>query len=268
MSDRLLIGYQVPFDTVNITLHTARSGGTVTWQYWNGSSFSSLALATDTTSGLTATGTVTFLPPSNWVPSVVNGSQSKYWVQITVSGAVNESVALQGVWRQPAVGVQLSGSALAAGIRQPASPGTSMSGLRSSIAEPHIPARRQSFASKLAPWAMEAPTTISLVIRSTCRTVRTLGPMWSRPGRAAVVAFSGMNGVMFDNAGCPPQHTPSFARSTTQTELGSTTYLSATTTMFQTLHTLLTATYGSNPRWWDGMNSCQIDSTFGICTPR
>ena len=87
VSDRLLIGYQVPFDTVNVTLNIARSGGTVTWQYWNGSNFSSLPLASDTTNGLTATGTVTFPPPSNWVPSVVNGSQSKYWVQITVSGA-------------------------------------------------------------------------------------------------------------------------------------------------------------------------------------
>ena len=87
VSDRLLIGYQIPFDTVNITLHTPRSGGTVTWQYWNGSSFSSLTLASDTTNRLTTTGTVTFLPPSNWVPSVVHGSQSKYWVQITVSGA-------------------------------------------------------------------------------------------------------------------------------------------------------------------------------------
>ncbi len=27
VSDRLLVGYQIPFDTVNITLHTPRSGG-------------------------------------------------------------------------------------------------------------------------------------------------------------------------------------------------------------------------------------------------
>ena len=49
--------------------------------------------------------------------------------------------------------------------------------------------------------------------------------------------------------------------SSTQTELGSTTYLSATTTLFTDLHTLLTNTYGSNPRWWDGMNSCYFEPT-------
>src|ERR1019366_8924443 len=77
---------------------------------------------------------------------------------------------------------------------------------------------------------------------------------------AAGLAYPGMNGVMFDNVGCSPTIAhPTW--STTQTELGSTSYVSAATTTFQTEHTLLTSTYGSNSRWWDGINSCYFDST-------
>ncbi len=67
---------------------------------------------------------------------------------------------------------------------------------------------------------------------------------------------------MFDDGGCPPSvSNPPW--SSTQTELGSTTYLSATTTLFSGLHTLLTDTYGSNPRWWDGLNTCAVDKRWG-----
>ena len=89
VSDRILIGYQTPYDVMNINVHTANSG-TVTWQYWNGTSFASLTTASDTTNGLQNNGSVTFLPPSNWQPHVVNGSQPKYWVQATIgSGTVS-----------------------------------------------------------------------------------------------------------------------------------------------------------------------------------
>ena len=99
VSDRILIGYQTPYDVMNINVHTANSG-TVTWQYWNGTSFASLTTASDTTNGLQNDGSVTFLPPSNWQPHVVNGSQPKYWVQATIgSGTVEPGPNL---WRQPA----------------------------------------------------------------------------------------------------------------------------------------------------------------------
>src|ERR1035438_3167043 len=87
VSDRLLIGLQIPFDIVNFTINTGRVGGTATYQYWNGSAFATLTTASDSTSGLTTTGTITFLPPSAWAPSIQHSSQSKYWIQVTISGA-------------------------------------------------------------------------------------------------------------------------------------------------------------------------------------
>ena len=100
---------------------------------------------------------------------------------------------------------------------------------------------------------MGVHTTISLAIRVTFKTA---SETWAYVEAATTAGYlmPGMNGVMFDNAGSPP--TPANPPwSNTQTELGSTTYLSADTAMFQALHTLLTATYGSNPRWWDGLNT-------------
>ena len=264
VSDRLLIGYQIPFDTVNITLHTPRSGGTVTWQYWNGSSFSSLTLASDTTNRLTTTGTVTFLPPSNWVPSVVHGSQSKYWVQITVSGA-STNPSLSKVYGDNLLSACSYGqcargwnaSACVSGHINIGTPveycGTPASG---STAKFRQQARQLgyngtyndffgnpiNFQNGQNTWAyVEAARTAT-----------------------AVEAYAGVNGVMFDDGGCAP-YLANPPWSSTQTELGSTTYLSGATTLFTDLHTLLTNTYGSNPRWWDGMNSCYFEpvSTYG-----
>ena len=38
------------------------------------------------------TGAVKFNPPSNWKPTVVNGSRSKYWVRMSVTGATTSPV--------------------------------------------------------------------------------------------------------------------------------------------------------------------------------
>jgi len=254
------MGYQVPFDTVNITLRTARSGGTVTWQYWNGSNFSSLTLASDTTNGLTATGTVTFLPPSNWVPSVVKGSQSKYWVQITVSGAsFNPSLA-------KVYGDSLLSACTYGQCARGWNPATCLSGHINigtpveycGTPHPGSTARFRQQARALG-YAVSYNDFFGNPIN-----IQNGQNAWAyveQARTAAALAFSGMNGTVFDDGGCPPTlANPTW--SNVDTELGSTTYLSAATTMFQALHTLLTATYGSNPRWWDGMNSCQITSDF------
>jgi hypothetical protein len=86
VADEIFLGYAEPFDQVNFTIATAGSKS-VAWKYWNGSAWESLTLRSDSTSSLSASGQVLFAPPSNWAPTVVNGSMSKYWVQATVSGA-------------------------------------------------------------------------------------------------------------------------------------------------------------------------------------
>jgi len=86
ISDTLYVGYMEPFDQMNFVIATARVGGSVTWQYWNGSSWATLTLTTDGTSGLTATGQAYFHPPSNWAQTSVNSSNTKFWVRAVLSG--------------------------------------------------------------------------------------------------------------------------------------------------------------------------------------
>jgi hypothetical protein len=86
ISDTLYVGYMEPFDQMNFVIATARVGGSVTWQYWNGSSWATLTLTTDGTSGLTATGQAYFHPPSNWAQTSVNSSNTKFFVRAVLSG--------------------------------------------------------------------------------------------------------------------------------------------------------------------------------------
>lgn len=95
VSDRLLLGYSEPFDLATFTVSTARVGGTASYQYWNGSAWTALTAASDTSSGLTATGTLTFNPPANWAKTVVHGSRAKYWIQATVAGASTNPILQQ-----------------------------------------------------------------------------------------------------------------------------------------------------------------------------
>jgi hypothetical protein len=85
--DSLYIGYSEPYDLINFTVSTGRSGGSVALTYWNGSKFNTLSASSDTTRGLSTSGTVKFTPPSNWSKTSVNGSHAKYWVQVKVTGA-------------------------------------------------------------------------------------------------------------------------------------------------------------------------------------
>jgi hypothetical protein len=87
VSNTLYVGYMEPFDQMNFAMYTARVGGSVAYTYWNGSIWTALTPRSDTTSGLTASGKVYFYPPSDWARTVVNGSNNKYWVRISVSGA-------------------------------------------------------------------------------------------------------------------------------------------------------------------------------------
>jgi hypothetical protein len=83
----LLVGYAEPFDRIDFTLAKPRSGGTVSWRYWNGHSWAPITLASDETSGLARSGAVVLTPPSDWQPQSVNGSHNKFWIQLEVNDA-------------------------------------------------------------------------------------------------------------------------------------------------------------------------------------
>lgn len=259
VSDRLLIGYQVPFDTVNFTVNTGRSGGAVTYQYWNGSAFATLTPASDTTSGLTTTGTVTFLPPLDWVPSVKNGSQSKYWVQVTVSGAGKSHNPIIGkvygdnLLTSCSVGTGHCNrgwkpSACLSGHINAGTPveycGTPAAG---STARFRQQARTLGYGVYNDFFPNPANTQGGQITWAYVQAERTAAQL-------ALIGFTGLNGVIIDDSGSPPQgQTPTFV--STNSELGSTTFTAASATELASLHVLLTATHGSSPTWYDGQNT-------------
>ena len=83
----LYIGYEYPFDQANFVIRTAAVSLAGTWQYWNGTTWTTLAV-TDGTSGLTTSGQLYFVPPSNWARTILNGSRNKYFIRFLYSSAV------------------------------------------------------------------------------------------------------------------------------------------------------------------------------------
>ncbi len=99
-SDYVAIGYsqkfrKVIFDYAN---GTAGVGGSVTWQYWNGSSWAALSGVSDATTGFTASvgdgKVLTFTLPTDWTATSLNGSQSLYYIRALVAGAYSTNPIL------------------------------------------------------------------------------------------------------------------------------------------------------------------------------
>lgn len=93
LSDRMLIGYFQAFDEVNFVVSTAAAGATITYEYWNGTTWASFTPYLDTTDDTTSqrleqSGKIRFTPPSNWARSAQSGAgtRSKYWIRVTRSG--------------------------------------------------------------------------------------------------------------------------------------------------------------------------------------
>lgn len=88
--DYFAVGYSNNFSTLKVVLGTSGTVGTLTWEYWNGSAWTTLAGVTDNTTQFKAapgTYTVTFTIPADWAPLVLNGSASLYYVRAKVATA-------------------------------------------------------------------------------------------------------------------------------------------------------------------------------------
>lgn len=81
----LYVGYEEPFDQVNFTISRAGVGGTVITQFWNGGGWATLT-SSDGTGNLGATGQIHFTPHSTWSRTSINGSRTKYFIRLTLSG--------------------------------------------------------------------------------------------------------------------------------------------------------------------------------------
>lgn len=82
-ADKTYIGMPCKFSRVKIAFATAAVGGTIAFEYWNGSAWTALVSPTDGTSALTADGTITWTIASQtgWVASSVN-SVTQFWIRI------------------------------------------------------------------------------------------------------------------------------------------------------------------------------------------
>lgn len=88
--DAFFIGFSaVPSTPLVVVVGDAGVGTyTLTYKYWNGYSFTALSGVTDGTSDFQSAGAATaaFTDPTNWKPTVVDGSNRIYWMKIERDG--------------------------------------------------------------------------------------------------------------------------------------------------------------------------------------
>lgn len=82
--DIIYFGMSEKFRFVTLTTSTTGAGGTLTYEYWNGSSWASLTLIGSLRSSYTSSCTsipcgVWYTPPSDWVTTTVNGEGTSYY---------------------------------------------------------------------------------------------------------------------------------------------------------------------------------------------
>jgi len=88
VNDAYYFGGKEPFYKLRINIGTAGSGTwTITWEYYNGSTWSAIPDVNDPTNGFrngTGNKDITFSPPSNWASTSINGVPA-YWIRARVS---------------------------------------------------------------------------------------------------------------------------------------------------------------------------------------
>jgi hypothetical protein len=89
INDAFYFGYSATFTEVYFVCSTAGTGGTSasTWEYWNGSAWTTLSTTTDTTTNWrlsTGNQSMTFTAPGGWTSYTVNGSDL-YWIRSRVT---------------------------------------------------------------------------------------------------------------------------------------------------------------------------------------
>ena len=83
----LYIGYGEPFAEANFVIGTPAQGCSATWEYWNGTQWTQLALtSTGPQNSLSGSGKVEWLPPATWQRKVVRTSRNKWWVRVRTEG--------------------------------------------------------------------------------------------------------------------------------------------------------------------------------------
>ena len=84
-SDFFYVGSELPHSGVYFVISQAAVGTGFLAQYWNGTTWATLTLATDGTSGLTSTGRMTYAPPTDWAGTTINGFGVYYYIRLSYS---------------------------------------------------------------------------------------------------------------------------------------------------------------------------------------
>jgi hypothetical protein len=97
--DAFYIGDSAVFSRAKINVSTAATDGTITWEYYNGSTWATLTV-TDGTSGFQTAGSneVTWIPPSDWATTTVNSQGPFYYVRARVSAAGTTTALAAQCW--------------------------------------------------------------------------------------------------------------------------------------------------------------------------
>jgi len=99
VNDAYYWGHSEQFPQMKVNVSTAGSGLTITWEYWNGSTWTALSGVTDGTSSFTTSGLnyVSWTLPGNWATTTVNSQGPYYYVRARLS-AVSTPVQATGRW--------------------------------------------------------------------------------------------------------------------------------------------------------------------------
>lgn len=104
--DATYFGNSIPFCKVDLDFDTPAiyTGNSITWHYWNGSTWAALSLAFDESDTTAQDGRrpfqqsafFSFIPPADWVAVVVDG-QLAYWIYATIDTAsITQTPVAQG----------------------------------------------------------------------------------------------------------------------------------------------------------------------------
>jgi len=98
--DSLYVGGTYRFTGITISLSTVGVGGVLTWEYYDGSSWTALSNVTEGTSSaddLNASGEVYWDLPSDWQETTVN-SEEKFWIRARVTSAHSTSPKVNHIY--------------------------------------------------------------------------------------------------------------------------------------------------------------------------
>jgi hypothetical protein len=241
ITDKLLLGYMEPFAEINFVLTTPASGVSVAWQYWDGSTWKTLALASDGTGGLSQSGKITFTPPADWAIKAENGLKQKYWVRAVVTGAGAKPVASRiygDDWLRGGDSTQCRGWS----YTDPGRVNVGRGNLEYNPAAPAEASAKFRYQARAAGgfWSYNGVMGNPANIQNGKRT-------WAQflvDQAVAAVTKYGYNGIMFDDATGPPKIASPPDAATTQSDWSGTSYLDDQIAQLQQEAADLHALYG------------------------